>query len=467
MSVTPRPEHLESLFYQTDPATLLDANYHILATNLAYRTAFHQGHEVAGRACYDVSHGFNRPCDEVGECCPLKLSIQSGVRSTMLHVHHLAHGKEYVRVEIEPIFDGAESALYYKEVLRRTFIASAEPKAHGLVGTSHAFINLLEKVHQVAPESVPVLLTGESGTGKELIARAVHDASNRANGPFVPVECSGLTETLFESELFGHRKGAFTGALSDKQGLVEAARGGTLFLDEIGDVPLLQQVKLLRLLESHTFRKVGETEVKKADFRLVCATNRNLDERMAQGLFRRDLYYRISTFPIKLPALRERRQDIGLLAHSILMRVAPERKLRLSQGAEQLLKNYAFPGNIRELLNLLERARILSSENQLSTHHFPALCHETTATDAAPTIHPHFVPPEDKILSLKALEQRYLSFLLERHTGNQEYLAQALGVSLRTLTRKIAALKRSTGRATPEAGSLKSGQDRLVCERSS
>jgi transcriptional regulator with PAS, ATPase and Fis domain len=180
---------------------------------------------------------------------------------------------------------------------------------------------------------LPVLLLGESGTGKELFARALHEASERAMGPFVVVDCSGIAETLFESELFGYEKGAFTGANQRKPGLVETAQGGTLFLDEIGDVPLPMQVKLLRLIESGTFRRVGGVEALRADFRLVAATHKPLREMIDDGRFRQDLYYRISAFPIQLPALRERRGDVALLAESILRRIANTRRQRRRRRA--------------------------------------------------------------------------------------------------------------------------------------
>jgi transcriptional regulator with GAF, ATPase, and Fis domain len=192
---------------------------------------------------------------------------------------------------------------------------------------------------------------GESGTGKELVARAVHEASSRANRPLVPVDCSSLPENLFESELFGHERGAFTGANTARGGLVEAASGGTLFLDEVGDIPLTMQVKLLRLLETGTYRRVGSTEQRHADIRVVSATHRDLDQMVAQGRFREDLYYRLSTFPIHLPALRERADDIALLAVALLTRVAPKRKLVLSDSALQLLQAQNYPGNVRELRN--------------------------------------------------------------------------------------------------------------------
>ncbi|MEO5343738.1 MAG: sigma 54-interacting transcriptional regulator [Gammaproteobacteria bacterium SHHR-1] len=459
--MNPRTQDLADLHAQTAPAALLDRQYRILASNERYQEAFHRQQDGAGLHCYQSSHGFDRPCDEAGECCPLKMSAESGVAEQMLHIHQLAQGKEFVLVEITPLFDERGRLLYFRELQQRTLIASAEPRAQGLVGVSPPFIQMLDDVHKVARSAVPVLLLGESGTGKELIARALHDASDRAARPFVAVECSGLTETLFESELFGHRKGSFTGALADKPGLIEAVQGGTLFLDEIGDVPLGLQVKLLRLLESHSYRKVGETQTRQADFRLVCATHRDLDRMMAEGAFRTDLYYRISTFPIRLPPLRERPQDIRLLAQSVLLRSHPERRLELSDPAAALLEAYAFPGNIRELVNLLERARILCSGHSLLPVHFPALCASNgdgpssdnpglpcaasgpAASGQASTearLDTALEASSDRVLSLKEVERLYLQRLLLSYPKGRAELALELGISLRTLNRKIAGL---------------------------
>ncbi len=218
-------------------------------------------------------------------------------------------------------------------------------------------------MQRVAPSSLPVLLLGESGTGKEMFARAVHEASSRASGPFVVVDCSGLTESLFESELFGYEKGAFTGAITRKPGLVETADGGTLFLDEMGDVPLSMQVKLLRLIESGTYRRVGSVETRQADFRLVAATHKPLEQMVSGGLFRQDLYFRIAAFPIHLPALRERLDDLPLLAESILQRGGgPTDQLHLSAEALARMRAYHWPGNIRELRNVLDRARLYADD---------------------------------------------------------------------------------------------------------
>jgi len=267
------------------------------------------------------------------------------------------------------------------------------------------------------------------------VAKALHEGSERAQKPLVPLECSGLSETLFESELFGHEKGAFTGAHAAKVGLVEAARGGTLFLDEIGDVPLSLQVKLLRLLESGTYRRVGSLEPKMADFRLICATHRNLKQMVAEGAFRQDLYYRISTFPIHLPTLRERREDIPLLAEHLLQRLHGGAAPELHPDALQRLQAYDFPGNVRELRNILEWAMLMAGGHTIMPNHLP--------DDLSPAAHQEapglrFSGP---VQPLDELEQAYLRWAVARHGSDRTGLAKQLGVSERTLYRKLAQVK--------------------------
>ncbi|HEY9147817.1 MAG TPA: sigma 54-interacting transcriptional regulator, partial [Gammaproteobacteria bacterium] len=230
------------------PAVLLGTDYAILAGNRHYtRQHGTAGGHLRGRYCYEVSHHYDRPCHEKGEQCPMQASLLTGETQRVLHLHHTPEGEEHVDVELCPIRDDSGTICAFIEVMHP--LKSAEGGRQPLIGRSPAFTRAMELIGRVAPSDATVMLHGESGTGKELAALAVHRASRRAGGPFVPVECSGLSESLFESELFGHEKGAFTGAQSRKQGLVESARGGTLFLDEIGDIPLNLQVKLLRLLE--------------------------------------------------------------------------------------------------------------------------------------------------------------------------------------------------------------------------
>lgn len=315
-----------------EPATLIGLDYRILASNSRYR----QHYGIDQRHCYEVSHGYSVPCDQAGESCPLKRCHETGQRQRLLHLHDTPDGKEHVDVEMLPIHNDAGEVSCFLEILHQVQEAQAQPgSGEGLVGRSAAFTRMLELVHRAAPSEISVLLLGESGTGKELVARALHEGSQRARKPFVTVECSGLTESLFESELFGHERGAFTGAVNRKQGLVESARGGTLFLDEIGEIPPQQQVKLLRLIETGVYRAVGSVEPRHADVRLVCATHRNLKKMVEEGRFRQDLYYRIAPFPIPLPALRERIDDLPLLVDVLLQRLNSDQRISITRARPQ------------------------------------------------------------------------------------------------------------------------------------
>lgn len=418
------------------PRILVDANYRILAANRAYRQAFGEQRRVVGRTCHAVSHHFERPCDESGESCPLRCARQTAQPCRVLHLHHTAQGEEYVDVELVPIHDDSGTLVYFVETLTRLSARfDGRGEARGMVGRSPAFTAMLELINRAAPAMTPVLLLGESGTGKELAAQALHELSPRRDQPFVPVDCSGMTESLFESELFGYEKGAFTGATQRKTGLVETAAGGTLFLDELGDIPLNLQVKLLRLLETGTFRRVGGVETLKADFRLVAATHRRIREMVETGTFRRDLYYRISAFPILLPALRERREDMPLLVENLLARLAPARNLRLAPAALAWLMAYEFPGNIRELRNLLERAVLLTDGEVIGADIFRA------DTSSPPLAAPGAVAvpsaPTGEVVPLAEAESRYIDWALAELGGDRAALAARLGVSERTLYRKL------------------------------
>lgn len=428
--VTRLAELLSYLDSLTEPRILLDKDYTIIAANKAYRAAYGENRPLVGRRCYEVSHHYTRPCDEAGESCPLKTSARSGLPQRVLHLHHTPRGEEHVDVELTPIRNQEGEIVFYVEMMHTVREASARPAARGLVGRSPAFNKMLGLIERVAPSDAAVVLLGESGTGKELVAEAVHEASRRRQGPFVPVDCSGVTETLFESELFGYEKGAFTGANQRKQGLVEAASGGTLFLDEVGDIPLGLQVKLLRLLETGTYRRVGGVEPLRADFRLISATHRDLKKMVEQETFRKDLYYRISTFPIHLPSLSERREDIPLLAETLLERISSGRKFTLHPDTLALLASCDFPGNIRELRNMLERASLLADGDIIMPEHLdPELAAQPAPVATAFS--------GQQIISLDTLEQRYLQWALMRMSDDRKGLAQKLGISERTLYRKL------------------------------
>jgi two-component system response regulator HydG len=411
------------------PAVALTLDYRIMAANRAYRETYGDGQPLHNRSCYEVSHRFDVPCDRAGESCPLANCVASGRRQRVLHLHHTSRGEEHVDVETHPVRDDEGEISYVIEIMRETRTASSRTHAFNMVGRSTAFKRMLDLMNRVAPSETAVLLQGESGTGKELVARAIHDGSRRADRPFVVVECSGLTESLFESELFGHERGAFTGAHARKIGLVEATDRGTLFLDEIGDVPLGLQVKLLRLLETGTYRRVGSVEPQQADFRLVTATHRDLFAMVQEGSFRRDLYYRISAFPIPLPAIRERVEDIPLLVASLLGRLAPSRNFQVSDAGLAYLQEYCFPGNVRELLNMLERAILLADGGEIQPHH---LLPEVRPADAVVSI-----AKEKEVLPLKEVERRYLERVVREFEGDRDQLADRLRISRRTLYRKL------------------------------
>jgi len=426
--MSPANELISFLETHPDPQIVMGIDYRILAANAAYRRVYAGERNVVGQFCYAISHGYSRPCDECGESCPLAASRVSGEPRRVLHLHHTPRGEEHVDVELTPIIGTSGKIAYFVERMLTVREASSFPAESGMVGKSAAFNRMLELVRRVAPSDTAALLLGESGTGKELVAQAIHQQSRREHGPFVVVECSGLTETLFESELFGYEKGAFTGASQRKIGLVESASGGTLFLDEVGDIPLSLQVKLLRLLETGTFRRVGGVETLRADFRLIAATHRDLKTMVERGSFRRDLYYRLSVFPIHLPALRERRGDIALLAETLLARLAPGRAYTLSEAARMRLQAYDYPGDVRELRNIIERAMLMADGDTLLEEHLPP---ELKSDEAG-------MPGVDDIVPLETAELRYLQWVLAHHGGDRKSLAAQLGISERTLYRKLA-----------------------------
>jgi two-component system response regulator AtoC len=279
-------------------------------------------------------------------------------------------------------------------------------------------------VEKVAPTSATVLILGESGTGKELLARALHELSPRQGRRFVAINCAAIPETLLESELFGHEKGAFTGAIRTKPGRFEIAEGGTVFLDEIGELPQSIQVKLLRILQDRTYVRVGGEDMRRADVRILAATNRNLEEMIQRGRFREDLYYRLNVFPIRLVPLRERREDIPQLVEHFLL-LQERSLLELSPDALEYLRSYDFPGNIRELQNLIERACILAGRTgRIERHHFP-LDRGRQQGDAGSLL--------ALGLSLDQLEKRMIREALDRAQGNKTRAAALLGISRRAL----------------------------------
>jgi DNA-binding NtrC family response regulator len=316
-----------------------------------------------------------------------------------------------------------------------------------IIGRSPAMVHIFELIKKAARSEANILVLGESGTGKELVARAIHANSERASQPFVPVDCASLPEHLLESELFGHEKGAFTGAVKTKSGLIEMADRGTLFLDEIGELPLALQGKFLRALQERKIRRVGGTGLLDVDMRVVSATNRDLREEVAKGRFREELYYRINVIAIELPPLRERAGDVPLLAQAFLKKYARGQPLTLDEAALAALEAYAWPGNVRELQNVIERACVLTDGTAVRPRDLPDyVFRRQRAPDARPAPAADCLGPQSRTdLPLKqakeqwmeTLEGSYLRELLERHRGNISAAAKAAGIDRKTFHRLI------------------------------
>lgn len=314
-----------------------------------------------------------------------------------------------------------------------------EPGA--VIGKSSVMVEVYKTVARVAPTKSTVLILGESGTGKELIARAIHQHSPRAGRPFVAVDCGALTETLLESELFGHVRGAFTGAVTDKKGVFEEAECGTCFLDEIGDITPNMQAKLLRVLQEHEVRRVGGKEWVKVDVRVVAATNQNLAELVRKGAFRQDLYYRLNVVAIHLPPLRERLEDIPVLVRHFLQRYSQESGkpvTAISDKAMDLLCAYSWPGNIRELENTIEQAVVLSHQSVLTPEELPAEVRDGATSGSVQK----FSPPDEQSLfsdapTLEEFKKRYVLYILSRTKGNISRAAKILDIDRRSLYRML------------------------------
>ncbi|MCA1978476.1 MAG: sigma 54-interacting transcriptional regulator, partial [Thiobacillus sp.] len=351
---------LKSLIDTHDqPFVVIDRDYRIVAANQRYCDSHGISPEsIVGRRCHQVSHHSDRPCHENGEDCPHRALFGQGQTVEVIHTHfHADEQPERTRIRGHRLH-GADGAVYLGEQM---FPLETEPGSLcdtlQMVGRSPAFLECVDHLARVAESEASILLYGESGVGKELAARFIHARSRRAGAAFIVVNCAAVPESLFESELFGHERGAFSGSQGLKKGLFELADGGTLFLDEVGEIPLAMQAKLLRVLETGEFRRVGGTHTLTADVRVVSATNRQLLDEVDAKRYRLDLYYRLAGIDVVLPPLRERRADLPELAGFLLKKLAGgQAPCRLSADALAALQAYDFPGNVRELRNLLQHA---------------------------------------------------------------------------------------------------------------
>ena len=305
---------------------------------------------------------------------------------------------------------------------------------HGIIGTSPAMQDLYRLLDRIAPSDATVLVQGENGTGKELVARAIHVGSERRDRKFVVTNCSAFNDNLLDSELFGHKRGAFTGAVVDKPGLFEVADTGTFFLDEIGDMSPSLQVKVLRVLQEGTFNRVGDTETRKVDVRIIAATNRDLAAMVAAGRFREDLYYRVHVLSVVLPALRDRRDDVPLLIEYFLARHRRQRPKRLSPECAARLNDYPWPGNVRELENEIERLVVLAGDSPTIGPELlsPRIRQWEPTSEPEPVTDPGSLPA-----AVEALERRMIGAAMRRHGGNKTRAAEELKVSRRNLIRLV------------------------------
>jgi two-component system response regulator AtoC len=315
--------------------------------------------------------------------------------------------------------------------------SETETSLHGIIGNSTGIQNVLRLISRLKDTSTPVLISGESGTGKELVARALHFRGSMASRPFVAVDCGSLVPTLIESELFGYEKGAFTGALRSKQGLLQSADTGTIFLDEVGELPLEMQTKLLRFLQEKEVRPVGSNQKVKVDVRIMAATNRDLDAEYQRGTFRKDLYFRLNVVTISLPPLRERRSDIPILAAFFLERLAPGRGVQLSSNAMKALLAYDWPGNVRELENCLERAVALGDQKIIEVNDLPASIAHAHPQDETPETPAFSARPDLRATDLEDIERATIERVFSQVKGDKVLAGKMLGISRATLYRKL------------------------------
>lgn len=329
------------------------------------------------------------------------------------------------------VIDSALASKQYIDVSLNRKELNNQFDLKGLVGDHPLFLEKLADAMKIAATNAPVLLTGESGTGKELFAEAIHKNSHRNNKPFIKVNLGGISQSLFESEMFGHVKGAFTDANTDRKGRVEMADGGTLFLDEIGEMDLSSQVKLLRFLQEQTYERLGDSITRKANVRIVCATNKDLPELITKGTFRDDLYYRINLIEIGLPALRERPSDIPLLANAFLDRLCMEydtEKSSLTEDAITFLKRQLLPGNVRELKNLVERTALMVKDKLLAASHFEENSSETVLSNQDAV---------SKVIPLDLAEKQLIEKAMAKYNSNVSRVAKALDISRGALYRRL------------------------------
>ena len=436
ITTKPSCEQLIDMFPQ--PFVVIDRDYTILAANHAYREHYEShGKDVVGCHCYEVSHHSDSPCSQHGEHCPLDSVFETGQPTQVMHIHYdKENNEEFVQLQATPILGNKGEVLFLGETI--TPISPVNDDETTLIGHSKPMLRLASLLQRVAPTPTTVFIQGESGVGKECTAQYIHQYSNRASKPFVIVDCGAFSESLIENELFGHEKGAFTGASGCKKGLFEVANGGTLLIDEIGELSLSLQTKLLRAMEGGSIRRLGGTDYIDVDVRIIVSTNRDVPAMVAKGQFRQDLYYRLSAFPVVVPVLCEHKDDIRALAeHFLSGNPDTDKHVPLSPDVIEALMSYDYPGNVRELRNIIERAAILANGDVLRPDH---LVFEGSSPIRR-TVNTTLRGASELLCKKERLTDKKVFEALERSNGHRSKAAAQLGVSERTLYRHVRRLR--------------------------
>jgi len=440
------PINLQSIIDATDNGfVVIDKDYNIVAANKAYCTSYGiDSEEIIGHKCHQVSHHSDVPCHLNGEDCPHKKVFETKEPHQVLHIHFDHNNEEeHVRIKGSPVY-GTDGRLFLGEaIFPITKSDELSCDKQRMLGTSPSFLACVEEMAGAASSDVPILLNGESGVGKELAAKFIHNKSDRKAHPFISIDCASISEGIFESELFGHERGAFTGCVGRRHGLIESAENGTLFLDEIGEVPLALQGRLLRALDTGYYRRLGGREDLYVDVRIICATHNNLRKMVELGTFRTDLYYRIAGISITIPPLRERRSDIEPLIKAMLERTKSHNGSsgRVSEDALKILQHYDYSGNIRELQNILQKAVALSTSglitaDLLQLNNFANVYINPLADRRKTSRDPKATTPNTN-RSLTDVEATHIESLLHQHDGHRARVAEELRISERTLYRKL------------------------------
>ncbi|MCG6892211.1 MAG: sigma 54-interacting transcriptional regulator [Desulfobacteraceae bacterium] len=432
-----------------DGVMIVDTDGTVVSVNRAFEEITgYTAEEIVGRSCSVLSCStcqFARASKGCHFCLMFEKGVLRKQRCAVIRKDgrtvHIVKNASIIR-DRDGVTTGAVETmtditdLIEKETQIETFRRelNAEDRFHGMIGTSPAMKRVFELIANAAQSDAPVIVFGESGTGKELVAQAIHEAGKRGKNPFVKVNCAALNESLLESELFGHVKGSFTGAVRDRKGRFEAAHGGDIFLDEIGDLPMSTQVKLLRVIEEKVIERVGDHRPVTVDVRIISATNRDLQERITEGAFREDFYYRINVIPISVPALRERIEDIPLLAQSFFRRIrlkSGKAIQGISEEALERLTSYSWPGNVRELKSAFEYAFVACSGKSIGPEHLPPAVLRQAPPPAA--------SPKGDIVSedMDTVKKRRLEDALRRTGGNRSAAARILGISRTSVWNQI------------------------------